>query len=116
MRHRKSKITLSRRSGARAQLLCNLAVSVILHERVRTTAAKARAVRPLVERCIAAGRENTMVRRRSLIATLGDERAVRKIIEVLGPRYAARHGGCTRLTRLGRRAGDAAEIVAVEFV
>lgn len=102
--------------GARLQLLRSLATGLILHERIRTTAAKARAVRPFVERCISVSRTPTLTSRRALIASLGDNRAVSKLLEVVGPRYRARAGGYTRTTRLGQRAGDAAPEALIELV
>lgn len=116
MRHRKHTVILDRRSGPRRQLLRVLAVNTLLHERVRTTAAKARAVQPLVERCVTRAKVASLVSRRALMATLGDDRAVRKVIDVLGPRYRERAGGYTRVVRLSRRAGDAAPEVLLEFV
>ena len=102
--------------GPRRALLRGLAVSVLLHERVRTTATRARAVRPFVERCITAGRTPTLTVRRRLLATLGDQRAVAKILEVIGPKYRTRAGGYTRTTPIGRRTGDGAPEVIIELV
>lgn len=116
MRHRKRSVKLDRRSGPRRRLLRNLAVDVLLRERVRTTAAKARAVRPLVERCITLGKEASLIRRRRLQAILQDDRVVRKLLEVIGPRFQTRPGGYTRVIRIGRRMGDRAEIVQLELV
>lgn len=116
MRHRKRSVKLDRRSGPRRRLLRNLAVDVLLREHVRTTVAKARAVRPLVERCITLGKEASLLRRRRLHALLQDDRVVRKLLEVIGPRFLTRPGGYTRIVRIGRRAGDGAEVVQLELV
>ncbi|MBI4433844.1 50S ribosomal protein L17 [Candidatus Uhrbacteria bacterium] len=116
MRHRKNTVILDRASGVRGQLLRTLAVNFVLHEHVRTTAAKARAVRPLVERCITLGKTKTLTSRRKLLAMLADARATTKLIEVLGPRYRERAGGYTRVIKLGPRAGDAAPVVLLELV
>ncbi|MDP3771488.1 MAG: 50S ribosomal protein L17 [bacterium] len=116
MRHRKKQVKLNMGPGRRASLLKNCASSVLLHERVRTTAARARAVQPLVERSITIGREATLVNRRALIALLGNLRAVAKVLDVIGPRYRARRGGCTRIIRLGQRVGDGAPMVQIELV
>ncbi len=117
MRHRKHHgRRLGRHLGARRQLLRSLATGLLLHERIRTTAAKARVVRPFVERCITLSRVPTLTSRRTLVASLGNERAVAKLLEVVGPRYRTRPGGYTRTTRLGRRAGDAAPEVLMELV
>ena len=116
MRHRKKKVTLDRKTGPRGLLLRSLAVSMLLHEHVQTTAAKARAVRPLVERCITIGKGGTLTDRRHLLALLAHRPTVAKLMEVLGPKYRERPGGYTRTIRLGRRLGDAAETVRLELV
>jgi large subunit ribosomal protein L17 len=117
MRHRNSGKILDRKKGPREALLANLAKSVILYEKVKTTRAKAAAVRPLVERIITAGRSGTLADRRQIHATLrGDENAGRKVMDVLGPRYKERHGGYVRVTKLLRRPGDGAEMVQIELV
>lgn len=116
MRHRHSIPTLDRKKAPREALLRNLAMSVVLHEKVKTTSAKARAVRPLVEQSITIGKEGTLVARRRLHAIFYHVNAVKKVLEVLAPRYKDRQGGYTRITKLGRRQGDGAEIVQLEFV
>lgn len=116
MRHRKHTVKLDRRSGPRRQLLRGLARNVLLREHVLTTAARARAIRPLVERCITIGKRQTLVSRRRLHALLSDPHAVGKVIEVLGPRYQERPGGYTRTIRTAQRAGDGAQMVRIELV
>lgn len=116
MRHRKNKVTLSRTKGQRELMLRTLAESVVLHEGVSTTEAKARAVKPLVERMITRGKVNTVVARRYLMTFFTKEAPVKKILEVLGPKYEARQGGYTRIVKLGQRKGDAASIVRIELV
>lgn len=116
MRHRKIGRKLGREAGPRRALLRNLATQVVLFERVRTTEAKAKEIRPFVERLVTAGKIPTLTARRRLARTLTTEGAVRKVLEVLGPRYAARPGGYTRIIKLGRRRGDAAEMAQIEFV
>ncbi len=116
MRHRKNKITLSRTKGARELMLRTLAADVVLHEGVVTSAAKARAVKPLVERMITRGKAGTIFARRYLAAFFPTEAPVKKIIEVLGVRYATRPGGYTRIVKLGQRQGDASERVRIELV
>lgn len=115
MRHRNSGKVLDRKKGPREALLKGLATSVILHEKVKTTKAKAKAVRPIVEKLITAGKGGTLAARRRLAGTVG-ENATKKIMEVLAPRYKGRPGGYLRLTNLGRRVGDAAEMVQIELV
>lgn len=116
MRHRKKKITLDRTKGKRTLLLKGLAAEVVLRERVKTTEAKAKAVRSIVERAISRGKVNSFQTRRQLSRIFTHERPIKKIMDVLGPRYANRAGGYTRIVKLGQRAGDAAKIVLVELV
>jgi large subunit ribosomal protein L17 len=116
MRHRNTGKILDRKKGPREALLRNLATSVILFEKARTTKAKAKAVRPLVERMITTGKVAGLNTRRQLSAFFYQPNAVKKIIEELAPRYKDRKGGYTRITALGRRQGDGAEMVQIELV
>lgn len=116
MRHRKKGKTLDRRKGAREALLRGLVNNLVLYEHINTTKAKAQAVRPLAERLITRAKTNTLFAKRYVSARVYTDGARRKLFEVLGPRYQTRPGGYTRIIRLGRRAGDAAEIVRIEFV
>ncbi len=116
MRHRKHKVTLSRVKGQRELMLRTLAAQIVLNEGVVTTAAKARAVRPLVERMITRGKTVNITSRRYLMKFFTTEAPVRKILEVLGGRYVARAGGCTRTVKLGQRQGDGAPLVRIELV
>lgn len=97
-------------------MLRNLAQSVILYEHVNTTLAKAKAVRPIVEKLITTGREKSLVNRRRLARTLSMESAVNKVLEELGPRYAKRPGGYTRIIKLGRRENDGADVAQIQLV
>lgn len=116
MRHQKKGKTLDRKKQPRQALLRNLAVSLILYEKVKTTEAKAKAVKPLVEKLITKGKENTLANRRYLMKYLYVENAVKKVLEVLGPKYKERQGGYTRIVKLGRRQGDGAPVVQLELV
>src|SRR5690606_2651838 len=116
MRHRNSGKILDRKKGPREALLRNLATSIILFEKVKTTKAKAKAVRPLVERMITAGKDGGLSSRRKLTSVLYSENATKKVMEELGPRYKDRAGGYTRITNLIRREGDGAEMVQIELV
>ncbi|MEN9557661.1 MAG: ribosomal protein [Candidatus Parcubacteria bacterium] len=116
MRHRKKRVTLDRKNGPRLALLRGLATSVVLYEHINTTLAKAKAVRPLVERLITTSRVKTLASRRALLRVLMTEQAVNKMLEEIGPRYATRPGGYTRMIKLGRRQGDGAEIVQIQLV
>lgn len=97
-------------------MLRNLASSILLYEKVKTTKAKAQAVRPLVERMITASKAGDLNARRGLIKVLLQKNAVKKALEVLGVRYQNRPGGYTRTTKLGVRPGDGAEMVQIELV
>lgn len=116
MRHRKKTKTLDRKKGPREAMLRNLATSIVLYEKVKTTKAKAKAVKPLVEKMITLGKKNTLASRRQALKFFYIENPVKKIFEELGPRYIDRPGGYTRITKLGYRKGDSAEIVQIELV
>lgn len=116
MRHRNANKILDRKKAPRLSLLRSLAESVILYEKVKTTEAKAKAVRALVERAISTSKSPTLASRRKLISTFHTELPVKKLVEVLGPRYKARTGGYTRLTKIGSRQNDAAEMVQIELI
>lgn len=116
MRHRNKIKTLDRQAGPRNLMLRNLASSILLYEKVKTTKAKAIAVRPLVERMITASKKGDLSARRGLIKVLLQKNAVKKAMDVLGARYKTRAGGYTRIVKLGQRAGDGAEMVQIELV
>ena len=116
MRHRNKGRKLGRLKAPRTHLLKNLAQSIILYEKVRTTEAKAKEVRSVVERLITAGKKPDVSTRRLLLRRVPTESAVKKLIEVLGPRYKNRNGGYTRITKIGQRQGDAAKMVMIELV
>jgi large subunit ribosomal protein L17 len=107
---------LGREKGPRQAMLRNLAQSVILYEHVNTTLAKAKAVCPLVEKLITTGKKKSLVSRRALAKTLFIESAVNKVLEELGPRYATRPGGYTRIIKLGRRENDGADVAQIQLV
>lgn len=116
MRHRNTGKILDRKKAPRELMLRNLASSVLLYEKVKTTEAKAKTVRSLVERAITVSKSGTLAARRSLISTLPQPLAVKKAMEVLGKRYQERAGGYTRIVKLGTRAGDGAQMVQIELV
>lgn len=116
MRHRKKGKILDRKVGPRKALLRNLAASLVLYEKIQTTKAKAKALRPIAERLISKGKVSTLSARRNLLKYLYQETAVKKILEELGPRYKDRKGGYTRIVNVRRRQGDGAEIVQIELV
>jgi len=116
MRHRSKKVTLDRKSGPRKALLSGLVCQVILYEKIKTTEAKAKAVKPMVERVITRGKTDTLANRRILLSRLPIKKAVKKVFEVLGPKYKDRKGGYLRLIKIGPRKGDGAPIVQIELV
>ena len=116
MRHLKKKKILGRKTGPRKLLFKNLAVSLIIHEKIKTTLAKAKVLRRVVEKLITRGKIDSLANRRYVLSFLHNEGATRKIFDVLGPRYKTQPGGYTRITRLSRREGDRAEIVIIELV
>src|SRR3989338_5067962 len=116
MRHQKNKVTLDRKTAARRSLLANLAESLVLYEKIKTTKAKAKALRPYVERLITRAKMQTLAARRELMKTLYTQNAIKKLMENVGPRYKERSGGFTRIIMLKNRKGDGAEEVLIEFV
>lgn len=116
MRHRKKGKTLGRKKAPREAMLRNLATSVVLYETVKTTEAKAKAIKPIVEKYVTKSRDNSLHTRRQLLSYFYDEKAVNKLLEELGPRFKDRPGGYMRITKIGQRQGDAARVVQLEFV
>ncbi|MBU4331534.1 50S ribosomal protein L17 [Patescibacteria group bacterium] len=116
MRHQKKGRKLGRKTGPRTALMKNLADSLILYEKIKTTEAKAKELRPYVERLLTSAKKNTLVARRTLISKLKTENAVKKTLEVYGPKYKDRKGGYTRIVKLEPRKGDGAQMAQIEFV
>ncbi len=117
MAYTKKAHTFARKSGERAALMKSLARSLVLHERISTTEAKAKALRPMVERLVTYAKSNTLASRRLTKARLGDDEAVKKLFESIGPRYATRPGGYTRIVkRTTRGANDARKLAYIAFV
>lgn len=116
MRHGKKTKILGRTKAPKSALIRSLATSLVLYEKIKTTEAKAKVLRPYVERLITIGKKNTLAARRALLAKLYLNSAVKKILEELAPRYAERKGGYLRIVKLGYRQGDAAKVIRIEFV
>ena len=117
MRHQKTRHKLSRTSSHRKSLLANLCVEVIDHERIKTTEAKAKAVKPEIEKLITLAKKGDHHSRRLAMARLGQDKfVVYKLFEEIAPRYAERAGGYTRILKLGPRSSDATEMVYIELV
>ena len=116
MRHRVNKKTLDRKKAPREALLSNLACQLVLYEKISTTQAKAKVLRPIVEKMITRAKKDTLANRRLLLSRLPIKKAVKKLFEVHGPKYSERAGGYLRITKTGTRKGDGAEIANIEFV
>jgi len=116
MRHNVKGRKFGRVAGPRKAFLRNLVSSLVLHEKMTTTVARAKEVRPIVEKLVTKGRTNTLATRRYLSQYLMTEAAVLKVLNDLGVRYKARAGGYTRITKLANRKGDNAEMAKIEFV
>ena len=116
MRHRKKVAKLGRDASHRQAMLRNLATDLLRHERVTTTLAKAKAVRPFAERLVTLGKRDTLHSRRHASRVIRDKDVLTKVFNELAPRYAERPGGYTRIMRLGTRAGDRAEMAIIEMV
>lgn len=116
MRHLKVGRKLSRRREHRVSMLANLAASLVKNGNVRTTDAKAKEVKPFVERMVTFAKRGNLHARRIVLARLRDAAAVKKLFDEIGPRYATRFGGYTRVLKLGFRHGDNSPISLIEFV
>ncbi len=116
MRHRVKTKKLDRKKEPREMMLRNLASSVLIYEKVKTTTAKAKVVRSLVEKIITSAKKGDLASRRKLIALLPQKMAIKKAMDVLGERYKKREGGYTRIVKLGTRQGDGAEISQIELI
>ena len=117
MRHQKTRHKLSRTSSHRKSLLANLCKEVIQHERIKTSEAKAKAVKPEVEQLITLAKRGDLHARRQALSALGQDKfTVHKLFEEIAPRYADRPGGYTRIVKLGPRRSDSTEMVFLELV
>ncbi len=116
MRHRKKGRQLSRTASHRKAMLSNMATSLFQHERITTTSAKAKELRPLAERLITLARRGDLHALRAAARRIQDKEVLKKLFDTLGPRYADRNGGYTRILKIGRRDGDGAEIAQVQLV
>ena len=116
MKHQDSKRILSRKTGPRKALLKGLVLSLVLHEKIKTTEAKAKSLRPLMERIITRAKMDNLRNRREVLKKVIAQKAVKKLFEVIGPRYKDRQGGYLRIIKLKARKGDAAKIALIELV
>src|SRR5271165_3750483 len=118
MRHRNQGRKLNRTSSHRIAMFANMAAALIKHEQIKTTLPKAKELRPVVEKLVTLSRRGAtdLHARRQALSQVRDEVQVRKLFDVIGPRYAARPGGYIRIMKAGFRFGDNAEMAFIEFV
>jgi large subunit ribosomal protein L17 len=117
VRHRRKRGLLSRDSAHRKALLSNLSKQLITHERIKTSQAKAKAVKPEVEKLITLAKRGDLHARRQALSALGQDKfIVHKLFEEVAPRYDERPGGYTRIVKLGPRRSDSTEMVFLELV
>ena len=116
MRHGSAHRKFSRRSNQRTALFQHLASALIKHEQIVTTLPKAKDLRPIVEKLVTLGKRGDLHARRQAIAQMRDLAMVKKLFDVLAPRYKERHGGYTRVLKAGFRYGDSAPVAVIEFV
>jgi large subunit ribosomal protein L17 len=116
MNHGKTHRKFNRRSDHRRSMLANLAASLIKHEQIVTTLPKAKDLRPVVEKLVTLGKRGGLHARRQAIAQMRDIAMVKKLFDVIGPRYKERNGGYTRVLKAGYRYGDSAAVAVIEFV
>jgi large subunit ribosomal protein L17 len=116
MRHQKKTIKLGRTAEHRKALLANQVCSLIEHHRIKTTLAKAKAVRPLAEKMVTLGKNGSLHARRTAFATLRQKDAVKKLFNDIAPRSTDRKGGYTRIVKLGARKSDSAQMAFIEWV
>jgi large subunit ribosomal protein L17 len=116
MRHGKAHRKLNRTHEHRRAMFANMAAALIKHEQIMTTLPKAKDLRPIVEKLVTLGKRGDLHARRQAVAAIRDIAMVRKLFDVLGPRYKERQGGYTRVLKAGFRYGDSAPVAVIEFV
>ena len=116
MRHGKVHRKLNRKPEHRRAMFANMAAALIKHEQIVTTLPKAKDLRPVVEKLVTLGKRGGLHARRQAIAQMRNIAMVKKLFEVIGPRYKDRNGGYTRVLKAGYRHGDSAPVAVIEFV
>lgn len=116
MRHAKKGRKIGTDASHKKAIFEGLARQLIIHERIKTTEAKAKELRPMVEKVITLGKKGDLHSRRQALAILRDREVVHKLFAEVGPKYAEREGGYTRILKLGPRQGDAAPVAMIELV
>lgn len=115
MRHRKKGRQLSRTASHKQAMLRNMATSLFRHERIRTTEAKAKELRPFAEKLVTLSRTDDVHSRRQVRRHIQDREVLAKLFDDIGPRFVGREGGYTRVLKLGARKGDGAELALIEL-
>ena len=116
MRHANAHRKLNRTPEHRRAMFANMAAALIKHEQITTTLPKAKDLRPIVEKLVTLGKQGSLHARRQAIAEIRDVAMVKKLFDVIGPRYQSRNGGYTRVLKAGYRYGDSAPVAVIEFV
>ncbi|HET9418495.1 MAG TPA: 50S ribosomal protein L17 [Chthoniobacterales bacterium] len=116
MRHQKKTVKLGRTAEHRKALLANQVCSLIVHQRIKTTLAKAKAVRPLADKMVTLGKNGSLHARRNALSILRQSGAVKKLFDDIAPRSTSRNGGYTRIVKLGQRKSDSARMAFIEWV
>ncbi len=116
MRHRIAKTKLGRNTAHRRALLANLSADLFKHEQIKTTLAKAKALRPVAEKLITLGRSQKLHARRRAQGFLRDEKITKKLFDIIGKRFATRNGGYTRIIHANPRRGDAVDMAVIELL
>ena len=116
MRHGKAHRKLNKRPSHRRAMFANMAASLIKHEQIITTLPKAKELRPVVEKLVTLAKKGGLAARRQAVAEMRDVAMVKKLFEVIGPRYQGRSGGYLRVLKAGYRYGDSAPVAVIEFV
>ncbi|MGA8412373.1 MAG: 50S ribosomal protein L17 [Xanthobacteraceae bacterium] len=116
MRHGNAHRKLNRTAEHRRAMFANMAAALIKHEQITTTLPKAKDLRPIVEKLVTLGKRGGLHARRQAIAEIRDAAIVKKLFDVIGPRYHGRNGGYTRVLKAGYRYGDSAPVAVIEFV
>ena len=117
MRHANSNRKFGRKANVRRGFIRSLAVAILTHERIMTTEARAKELRPYIEKLVTKALKNDLASRRTISSRLGNQETLaNKLVDTIAPRYADREGGYLRITKLPQRGGDAAKMAVIEFV
>ena len=116
MRHRTAGRKLNRTASHRKAMFANMVAALVKHEQIVTTLPKAKELRPIIEKLVTLSRRGDLHARRLIASRIRDEAMAKKLVEVIGPRYAERPGGYTRIMKAGFRYGDNAPVAVIEFV